>query len=223
MKTNTIINIILAGLTCMSLAQDPKFSVTMAKLSKTDGSVKKNGQPDAELRIKTLDVNLPLPDLTIPAYTTVGTRIADARASQNRMEVAIQLDEFRIDYYDYILEQGKWIQQSKKLICHLNGAFALALAQVDILGGGVVEVRCHDRGSYERSKSGWEQELIRKDYRGKDKLLVERYELKGGECVLVGKPARGLRPQAVESPIPQGKQNNKGEDGEAEPDRKAPR
>jgi hypothetical protein len=224
MKTNTIINLILAYVTGICLAQEAKFSVTKEKLPRADGFVENGGQPDAEFRIKMLDADQSLPDLTIPAYSYGSrTRIVDVRTSQKSAAIAIQDDEFGIDYYDYLLANGRWILQHKKRVCELSGALALSLAQVDILEGGAVEIKYHHLGQSDLGKSGWEQELIKKDHKGKDKLLVERYELKDGAFVLVGGPARGLRPQVQKDPTPQEKRNNKGADDKPPTDPQSPR
>ena len=43
-------------------------------------------------------------------------RIVDVRVSENRIEVAIQLDELGIDYSDYKFADGKWVLQEQKRV-----------------------------------------------------------------------------------------------------------
>jgi hypothetical protein len=193
MKTKIFALVIMTCIHGLSLSEEPLIRVTKEKLPSSGNSAPVARKPDAEFRIKSLDANLAIPDLTIPAYSYgMRTRIVDARVSKKRMEIAIQLDELGIDYYDYKLEEGRWVLQSKKRVCSLSGALALALAQVDICEGGVVEMKYREGRSVIR-KSSWDNELINKDHKANDKLLSERYALKEGGFRLAGKPVR-LRP-----------------------------
>jgi len=192
MKTKILTIVILTCMHGFSFSEEPIFRVTKEKLARPENTVPDTSKPDAEFRIKLIKPNKMTPDLVIPTYSTGRRRVVDFRVSQERMEVAIQLDELGIDYYDYKLVDEKWLLQSQKRICSLSGARALALAQVDIREGGVVEIRYRE-GTSERRKSTWNDELINKDHKQNEKLLLERYDLKPSGFVLVGEPVR-LRP-----------------------------
>lgn len=146
MKTNIASIVALAFVTSTSLAQGASFNVATVKLANSDLQA---GNPlDAEFRIKAADADPPVPELHIPTYSSsrVRTRVVDVRLSHNRMEVAIQEDEFGIGYFDYRLDGGGWVPGEAKHICSLSGPLSLALAQVDILEGEIVEVKYHAAG-----------------------------------------------------------------------------
>jgi hypothetical protein len=159
-------------------------------------------KPDAEFKIRITNENVSIPELTIPTYSTGRRRVADVRQSQGRMEVAIQVDELGIDYYDYRLNGGEWELKEQKRICTLNGVLALNLAQVDILEEGTIEVAYRSE-SLGRRSSSWADELLSKDNQGKAELMKEAYKLMDGKFVLSGAPVR-LRPA-----VPVNAQNSK--------------
>lgn len=218
MKTKIVTAIILAGMHNLSFSEEPKFRITKDKLVHPEISATDNKKPDAEFRIQAVQPNQMIPDLVIPTYSTGRRRVVDLRASEERMEVAIQIDELGIGYFDYRLESGKWILKNTKSVCSLSGALALALAQVDIREGGVVEVKYHE-GTSVRGKSSWDKELIMKDHNNNDKLLSERYTLREDGFRLAGEPVR-LRPKVDVSKIHE--EQNKAQhptDGAPEPEK----
>lgn len=205
MKTRFIAYAVAASMNAILLAEPPPIQITKERIQtkQVDGELMK---PDAAFRIRNANKNSSTPELSIPAYSTMRSRVVDVRQSQNRMEVAIQVDELGIDYYDYRLKGGQWVLNGQKRICSLNGVLALNLAQVDILAGDVVEVAYRDESSGGRDSS-WADELLTKENRGKAGLLREEYKLKDGQFVLSGAPVR-LRP-AVTSNSQNPKEQNR--------------
>jgi hypothetical protein len=191
MKTELITYAFAASLTAVLLAEPAPLKVTKQPVQKdqVDGELHK---PDAAFRIRPENENPSIPELSIPTYTTMRSRVVDIRQSESRMEVAIQVDELGIAYYDYKLENGKWILKGTKNVCALSGALAQALAQVDILDDGRVEVAYRSE-SLDRRSSSWADELLSKENQGKAGLMKEEYKLKDGQFVLSGEPVR-LRP-----------------------------
>jgi hypothetical protein len=175
------------------LAEPPPIKVTK-ELLQTKQVAGEPMKPDVEFRIRNANENSSTPVLTIPAYSTMRSRVVDVRQSQNRIEVAIQVDELGIAYHDYKLENDKWILKNTKNICSLSGALALALAQVDILEDGHIEVAYRDESS-DRHSSSWADELLSKENRGNAGLMKEVYKLKDGQYALTSAPVR-LRPLA---------------------------
>lgn len=188
-----IVSTLLIITSGLSLSKEPSVLVTKQKIQNLEKSALKKNLPDEEFRIKVMGFKSEVPDLIIPTYSTVNVRIAATSLSLNQIEVVIQMDEFRLDYSDYRLVDGKWILKIQKRVCSLNGSLAMALAQVDIHEGGIVEIKYHEGISSKRILS-WDKELIQKDHKENDKLLSERYLLKDGEFQLLGKSVR-LRPQ----------------------------
>jgi len=202
-----------------SNAEEPKASVIKeaVELSQAD---KSEGKPDAFFRVKFAPSEPQLQDLKIPTFSHgMRTRIVDIRVSADRAEVAVQLDEFEINYMDYKFNDGKWSLQQKKQVCTLSGSLALKLAQVDILGDGLVEVSYRDGYSVGRPSS-WVDELLTKQNQGKEGLMKERYKLQGGQFVLTGDPVR-LRPTVAANTQKSEEQNNAQHptDGAAEPEK----
>jgi hypothetical protein len=194
MRTKLFTSAILICMNAASFAEEITFRVTKEKIMRHDSTVIDASKHDAEFRVTSIPSNSALPVLVIPTYSSGRRRVVDVHYSKDRIEVAIQVDELGIDYSDYKLADRVWTLQSKKRVCTLNGALALALAQVDILDGGVVEIKYHDESSIAR-KSSWNDELINKDHKPNQKLNSERYTLKEGEFRLVGAPAK-LRPKS---------------------------
>jgi hypothetical protein len=191
MKTKFIIFVFAASMNTILLADPPPFRVTKERIQtkQVEGEMMK---PDAEFRIQPTNDNADIPELAIPTYSTGRRRIVDVRHSQGRMEVAIQVDELGIDYYDYRLNDGHWTLEKQRRICSLNGMLALKLAQVDIVEDGLVQVTYRDESSDGRASS-WADELLTKENRGKAGLMKEEYKLKDGQFTLSGDPVR-LRP-----------------------------
>ena len=152
-------------------------------------------KPDAAFRIQSKNDNPSIPELSIPTYSTMRSRVVDIRQSKGRMEVAIQVDELGIDYYDYRLNDGAWVLSEKKRVCSLNGVLALNLAQVDLLEEGVVKVAYRDESSGGRASS-WANELLTKENREKSGLLREEYKLQNGQFTLSSDPVR-FRPEVA--------------------------
>jgi hypothetical protein len=194
MRTKLFTSAILICMNATSFAEEPTFRITKEKVMRHDGIVIDASKHDAEFRVTAIQSNSAIPDLAIPTYSSGRRRVVDVRYSKDRIEVAIQVDELGIDYSDYKLVDGVWTLQNKKRVCTLSGALALALAQVDIHEGGVVEIKYHPEGSVAR-KSSWNDELVNKDHKSNENLNSERFTLKSGEFGLVGDPAK-LRPKS---------------------------
>lgn len=219
MKTLYVISI--AAITLgVSPADPPRASVTKEAADISEAA-REEKKPDALFRVDFAEIDGGLPDLEIPALSTgMRTRVVDVRVSPGRAEVALQVDELGIAYYDYKLENGKWILKGTKNICALSGALALALAQVDILEGGRVEVAYRGESSGRRASS-WADELLSKENRGEAGLLKEEYKLQDGQFVLRGDPVR-LRPSVVPNARESEEHNPKAQhptDGAAEPEK----
>jgi hypothetical protein len=192
MKRKTILTILILA-NGFASAVEPKITVTKEKLAQPIAAESDPKKPDAVFRIRSAEIPGTHPELEIPTFSYgMRTRVADVHVSENRIEVAIQLDEFGIDYMDYKLVEGQWALQSKRRVCSLNGALALALAQVDIRDGGVVEVKYHE-GVSDSKNTSWDNELTNKNHLANRTLLSEHYTLNEGKFALVGEPAR-LRP-----------------------------
>lgn len=191
MKTKYITFAVAACMNPILLAEPPPIKVTKERLQtkQVEGEPMK---PDAEFKIRNTKENSSTPELSIPTYSTGRRRVVDVRQSQGRMEVAIQVDELGIDYYDYRLNGGEWELKGQKRICTLDGVLALNLAQVDILEEGIIEVAYRGE-SLGRRSSSWADELLSKENQGKAGLMKEAYKLKDGQFVLSGEPVR-LRP-----------------------------
>jgi hypothetical protein len=193
MKNKILLAAIFFGVSQLACGQENKFVATKNKLSGTGLLPSGQKAPDAEFRIKSIPPGKTLPDLVIPTYSTFCSRVVDVRYSNNRVEVVVQNDEFGMNYSDYKLVGEEWVLQGQKSVCSLNGNLALKLAQVNILEGGIVEVKYHEESSVS-GKSGWNNELINKDHKHNEKLLSERYALKKDGFVIDGEPVR-LRPK----------------------------
>lgn len=180
--------VILVGVAQLSFSEEPISHITKKMLPLQEDAAPDTGKPDAEFRIKVDQTNGKIPDLTIPTYSYgMKTRIVDTRLSKDRIEVAVQNDELSIDYLDYNLVDGKWVVKSQKSVSALNGPRALALAQVDILEGGIVEVK-YSNGFIGSSQTGWDNALISKIHKHDENMQTERYVQEGGNFILVGKP-----------------------------------
>jgi len=166
------------------------------KIERVEAPQKNDARPKKEIMLSFPDNKSGLPSVSITEFGR--TRFAAIKHDDKRLELIIQFDEFSLDYYDYKLEAGKWVLKSKKLVCSLNGALSLALAQVDILEGGAIEIKYHEVGSVAR-KSSWSDELINKDHKTNEKMNSERYTPKEGGFELVGVPAK-LRPRSDSNP-----------------------
>lgn len=193
MKKQILTLVILIGIGNIGLSKELSVLVTKEKMKNAEKSALEQNLPDEKFRIKVIEPKSATPDLIIPTYSSVRIRIADTSISLNRVEIAIQIDEFRIEYSDYRLLNGKWDLKVRKSVCELSGSLAMALAQVEIHEGGIVEVKYHEVISNKRVLS-WDNELIQKNHNDNDKLLSERYILKDGEFQLIGKSVR-LRPK----------------------------
>ena len=194
MKTKIVVFIVAASMNTILLGEPPPFRVTKERVhvEQIAGEPKR---PDAEFRIQPTNENADDPALAIPTHSTGRRRVVDVRQSKGRMEVAIQVDEFGIDYYEYGLNDGAWVLKAQKRICSLNGVLALKLAQVDLLENGHVEISYHDGPSAGRASS-WESELLSKENHNKAGLLKEEYRLQNGQFVLSSEPVH-LRPEVA--------------------------
>jgi hypothetical protein len=188
---NILAIIILLHPLILKAEESEKYKVERVEASQKDGA-----RPIKEIMLSFPDNKSGLPSVSITEFGR--TRFAAIKHDDKRLEVIIQFDEFSLDYYDYILDAGKWVLKSQKVVCKLNGALSLALAQVDILEGGAVEIKYHEVGSVAR-KSSWSDELINKDHKPNEKMNSERYTLKEGGFELVGVPAK-LRPRSDSNP-----------------------
>lgn len=218
MKTKLITYVAAASLSTVLLAEPTPLKVTKepVQANQVDGELMK---PDAAFRIQSENDNPSIPELSIPAYSTMRSRVVDIRQSQNRMEVAIQVDELGIDYYDYRLNDGAWVLSEKKRVCSLNGVLALNLAQVDLLEEGVVKVAYRDGSSGGRASS-WANELLTKENREKSGLLREEYKFQNGQFTLSSDPVR-FRPE-VAANTQKTEEQNKAQhptDGAVEPEK----
>ena len=165
------------------LAQDSMVQITKEKLQAPENYVQTTGRPDSIFRVARVPGAEKAPDLIIPTYSTMRSRVADVRVSQGRMEVAIQLDELGIDYYDYRRTTGDWVLQDEKRVCALNGRLSMVIAQVDIAEDGV-KVSFHSK-SVPRQTASWDSELFEKPHRNSlGQLKTSRYILKEGNFVL---------------------------------------
>lgn len=218
MRTQVILFFFAASMNAILLAEPPPFRVTKERIQtkQVEGEMMK---PDAEFRIQPTSENADIPELVIPTYSTGRRRVVDVRQSQNRMEVAIQIDELGIDYYDYRLNGGSWVLNEQKRICSLNGVLALNLAQVDLLEDGRVEILYRDGSSGGRA-TPWNDELLSKQNQGKEGLMKEKYKLQDGQFALTDDPVR-LRP-AVAANTQKSEEQNKAQHptgGAAEPEK----
>lgn len=191
MRTRIIVLVTAMSMSGILFAEPPQFRVMKEKRSKNQTAGEMKG-PDAEFIIRPTKEEATIPELVIPTYSTGRRRVVDVRSSKGRMEVAIQLDELGVDYYDYRLNDGQWNLHEQRRVCSLNGLLALSLAQVDILENGLVEVTFIDGPSGGRASS-WDDELLSKQNRGKTGLLKEQYILRNEQFTLSGDPVR-LRP-----------------------------
>jgi hypothetical protein len=188
MKIKIIIPILIFA-NGFSSAAEPKITVTKEKIAQPMAAAGDQRKPDAVFRIRSTEMNAKQPDLEIPTFSSgMRTRVADVRVSENQIEVAMQVDELGIAYFDYRLDNGKWILTKSKNICKLSGPLALALVQVDILKDGSVDVKYRD-GVKER-QSSWNDELIDKVERGASGLMSEHYQLSENQFNLIGEPVR---------------------------------
>lgn len=205
MKRKTILTILVLA-NGFASAVEPKITVTKEKLAQPMAAESDQRKPDAVFRIRSAEIPATHPELEIPTFSYgMRTRIADVRVSENRIEVAIQLDEFGIDYMDYKLVEDQWTLQSKRRVCSLNGALALALAQVDILEDGLIDVKYRD--GVRARQSSWNDELIGKEEREAVGLMSERYQLRDNKFNMIGEPTR-LRP-AIASNTQKSEEQNK--------------
>lgn len=189
MKTSITNTAFLIILIVTTHGQEPKISVLKQK---TDSIVDtKTGveKYNAEFRVSIQSSKNETPELIIPTVSTMLTRVVACRGTKDRIEIAIQVDEFGIGYFDYRLVGGMWILKSTRNVCALNGQIAPRLAQVEILDEGIIDVKLHKDGS-KLGKSGWEKELLMKDHKEEKDLLVERYALQNGVFSLVGEASK---------------------------------
>lgn len=191
MKIRNII--ILISLFDLAYSKEPSVLVTKQKIKNVQKSALEVRMPDEEFRIKSIEPKSGITELVIPTYSSVSTRVADVNISHNRMEIAIQIDEFYVEYSDYTLINGKWKLKVKKNVCELSGLLASRIAVAEIHEGGIVEIKYHE-GITDKKILNWDNELIQKIHQDNDKLLSERYILKNNEFQLLGKSVR-LRPQ----------------------------
>jgi hypothetical protein len=183
MKTSLLSILNLMCLLSWCLAQDSMVQITKEKLQVPENYVRSTGKPDSIFRLTRVPGAEKAPDLIIPFYSTVRSRVADVRVSQGRMEVAIQDDEFGIDYYDYRRTTGDWVMQDKKRVCALNGHLSGRIAQVDIAEDGV-KVSFHSKW-VPRQTASWDSELFEKPHRNSlEQLKTSRYILGDGNFVL---------------------------------------
>ena len=166
----TVISIVLVS---VSLAEENSNAFTAT----TEPILKSNAkQTSRSMILRAKAANKSFPELKADVPTGIGTRFAAIRQDGNRIALVVQVDQFYLEYREYILQNQIWIQTKQNKISKLNGTRMMRLAHVDILNWNEVEAWFSPlQGSVE--SNDWNLDLLNSKKGERKDFLIERYEI----------------------------------------------